>query len=148
MTYLHKEAFALMWYGCPCGHRERIWNSRDGVTPFGGIRCSSCGSAANQGVGLTHIWFQADQCAPDHKLIDGQLFFRDGTTFDAISIIKRRIRLFADRGQPIPENIAGILLEDARNQPRGEWSPGWPTVDRYNSSNKAMVEKYRGASEP
>jgi len=29
----HAEAFKLMIYACSCGHRETIWNSRDGVTP-------------------------------------------------------------------------------------------------------------------
>jgi hypothetical protein len=49
------DAFMLYWYACvegppyytkirgilkrmrsdPCGHRERIWNMRDGVVPFG-----------------------------------------------------------------------------------------------------------------
>lgn len=33
--YNHGEAFCLMSYACQeCGHHIRIWNSRDGVTPF------------------------------------------------------------------------------------------------------------------
>lgn len=33
--YLHKEAFCEMSYVCEkCGTGERLWNSRDGVTPF------------------------------------------------------------------------------------------------------------------
>lgn len=144
--YVHKEAFCLMWYTCPCGHRERIWNSRDGVTPFGGLRCPSCGESGLKG-GLTHTDFHLDDCQPDHKMIDGQMFFRDGTTGDAITIIKRRIRIFAERGQSIPERVAERLLDAARNQ-RDEWRPGWPMLDRYSWSTKSYVERYRGMKDP
>src|SRR5438128_138761 len=42
--HIHGEAFMLMWYECRgCGARERVWNSRDGVTPFG-MGCASCGT--------------------------------------------------------------------------------------------------------
>lgn len=41
--YNHTEAFWLMTYTCQdCGHKKEIWNSRDGVTPFG-TRCMACG---------------------------------------------------------------------------------------------------------
>lgn len=30
----HKEAYCLMLYASQDGHKEQIWNSRDGVTPF------------------------------------------------------------------------------------------------------------------
>jgi hypothetical protein len=70
MAYQHKEAFALMWYACACGHRERFWNSRDGVTPFGGIQCPSCGE---QGMsmtgGLSHIRFDLDECVPESQAV-------------------------------------------------------------------------------
>ncbi len=37
------EAFCLMTYQCKsCSTTERIWNSRDGVTPFI-VRCARCG---------------------------------------------------------------------------------------------------------
>ena len=38
MKHNHAEAFKLMIYACEnpdCLHQEKIWNSRDGVTPFG-----------------------------------------------------------------------------------------------------------------
>lgn len=129
MDHNHTEAFALMWYACECGHRERIWNSRDGVTPFGGVSCPSCGSKGMQG-GLTHVDWQLDQFAPDHKLADGQRFFRDGAADDAVRIIERRVSLFAERGKPVPADIAERLRANAREQ-SGEWQPGWPMVDRY-----------------
>lgn len=145
--YNHAEAFCLMWYRCDdCGHRERIWNSRDGVTPFGGMTCTSCGRAGLGG-GLRHeAPFSADQPAPDHKLIVGQQFFRDGTAADAISIIKRRIVVFAERGHPIPELTAERLLNDARNL-TGEWNPGWPICDRYDQAMANRDAKQKGASD-
>lgn len=132
MTYRHKEAFALMWYGCPCGHRERIWNSRDGVTPFSGLLCPSCGGKGLEARGLSHIYFDQDQCTPNHKLQDGQQFFRDGTVEDAVAIIERRLVIFRERGQPAPDHVAERVRQDARNQ-TGEWNPGWPMVERYQA---------------
>lgn len=123
MAYKHKEAFALMWYACQCGHRERIWNSRDGVTPYGGVPCPSCGG------GMTHVQFHLDEPAPGHELRDGQLFFADGTPEEAVAIIERRIIKFAAHGSPIPFEIGAQLLDDAKNQ-TGEWLPGWPTTHR------------------
>lgn len=125
--YDHPEAFALMWYACNCGHRERIWNSRDGVTPFGGVSCISCGGS------LTHVDFKLDEPRPDHELRLGQLFWRDGTAGDAITIIKNRIRIWQERRKPMPEEIAEQLLEDARNQ-TGEWGRRWPMLDRWDKA--------------
>ncbi len=40
--FQYVEAFCLMLYACEeCGHREILWNSRDGVTPFT-IGCTAC----------------------------------------------------------------------------------------------------------
>lgn len=64
--YNHAEAFCLMNYACPCGHREVIWNSRDGVTAFG-CGCPSCGKPT-----LSHVQFHRDVCNPDHKPHIGQ----------------------------------------------------------------------------
>lgn len=123
MEKQHPEGYALMWYGCECGHRERIWNSRDGVTPFG-LRCPSCGSLT-----LRHVDWGQDVFAPTHVLTPGQRFFRDGTADDAIKFIELRIRKFAEAGEPIPTEVAESLRADARLQ-RGEWQRGWPAVDR------------------
>lgn len=151
MSYAHKEAFALMWYACVnrppnlfaphtriqgCGYRERIWNSRDGVTPFGGVECPSCGRKGIDG-GLMHVEWNADECRPDHKLALGQRFFRDGTAADAIIIIKRRIEISKKSPRPIPDDIAERLLQHARDQ-TGEWNKGWPMIDRYD---RAMLHR-------
>lgn len=128
--FKHGEAFALMWYACPCGHRERIWNSRDGVTPFGGLLCVSCGGKGLEHRGLTHVDWRLDEPAPNHQLRDGQQFFRDGTADDAVAIIERRIASFAAHGHAAPPDVLEHLRRDAREQ-TGEWQQGWPMVDRH-----------------
>lgn len=120
---VHGEAYCLMWYACKCGHRERIWNSRDGVTPFA-MSCPSCG-----GTQLTHVDWGADERKPDHKLNRGQRYFADGTTEDALASIERRLKLFAERGLPAPDEIADKMREDARAG-TGEFQRGWPKVKR------------------
>lgn len=74
--YNHKEAFCIMKYKCAdCGNTEFIWNSRDGVTPFG-IGCQKC-----HGHDMTHVNFVGDTFAPLHGLImkQGDRYFADMT---------------------------------------------------------------------
>lgn len=131
-NYQHKEAFALMWYACPCGHRERIWNSRDGVTPFGGILCTSCGGKGLEKRGLSHVDFYLDEPVVDHKLRDGQQFFRDGTAADAVAILNRRFAYYISIGQQVPRHVVEKMMADAHAQ-SGEWQAGWPMVDRHDA---------------
>lgn len=77
------EGFCLMWYACECGHKERIWNSRDGVTAFG-MACPSCGEPK-----LYHVEWGRDTYAPDHVPLAGQRIW--------ISMSKDRARLIARR---------------------------------------------------
>lgn len=83
--YKHKEAFCLMWYGCPCGHRELMWNSRDGVTPFGTL-CPSCDEPS-----LEHVWWNQDLCKPDHKPAPGQRVWVSMTQAEAARHAEARI---------------------------------------------------------
>jgi len=118
----HKEAFCLMWYGCKCGHRERVWNSRDGVTPFG-CGCPSCGAT------MFHVEWQRDEPAPDHKLFTGQRFWRDGTPEEAETIMRRRIeRSKGIQCDPSPE-LAAKLIQSARTGDSDEFRKGWPMLD-------------------
>lgn len=122
--HYHVEAFCLMTYRCEnCGHCETIWNSRDGVTPFG-LNCPSCGKAS-----LYHINFQGDVYAPDHTLHSGQRFFRDGTIDEAEAIILRRVDRFKDK-YPIPPEQVEKMLQEIRNGTSTDFQPGWPTIDR------------------
>lgn len=121
----HKEAFCLMWYGCKCGHRERIWNSRDGVTPFG-TTCPSC-----RGI-MDHVDWRADTLAPDHKLTIGQRFWRDGTPDEAEAIMRRRIEKAKGTRWEVPtEEIDALVASVCGKQDEGEFRKGWPTLEVY-----------------
>lgn len=70
--YNHKEAFCIMTYRCKdCGFEERIWNSRDGVTPFG-LACPHC-----KGHNHYHEDWQNDPCNPLFRsfMRPGQRYF-------------------------------------------------------------------------
>jgi hypothetical protein len=121
--YQHGEAFRLMHYACKCGHAEIIWNSRDGVTPFG-LGCPSCGGAS-----LMHVNWREDVLAPDHKPYTGQRFFRDGTPEEALAIIERRIKRFIEGGHSVPMATQQHLKHDALHT-EGEWLKGWPMIER------------------
>ncbi len=124
--YVHGEAFCLMWYRCKsCEHAERIWNARDGVTPFGTI-CPSCGAPD-----LLHVDWKLDECAPEHKLHPGQKFWRNGRREEARAAIERRIELFAERGQPVPPDVQKSMLADLEkpSAERWEFKDGWPMLD-------------------
>jgi hypothetical protein len=118
----HCEAFALMWYACKCGHRERIWNSRDGVTPYG-IGCPSCGEIAH------HVDWKSDEAAPDHKPHRWQRIFRDGTPADAVQIMTRRIKAMRLSHLISEEREAELLKIAASEDGGGEFLPGWPMID-------------------
>lgn len=122
--HVHGEAFCLMWYECKdirCGHRERIWNCRDGVTPFG-MCCPSCG-----GHELYHVEFKNDLYAPEHRLRAGQRYWRDGTPDEAEAIMRRRIELIGkDRSNP--QSYYDDLVQMARKGECDEFRKGWPAL--------------------
>lgn len=91
--HLHAEAFCLMRYTCKlCQHSEIIWNSRDGVTPFG-TSCPSCGEPT-----LNHSDFGSDKYAPDHKPHKGQRVWVSMTIERAEKLAKRMILSRIKRG--------------------------------------------------
>ena len=111
-----------MWYRCgDCGHAERIWNSRDGVTPFM-MSCPSCGQPK-----LQHGEWESDECLPDHTLRIGQRFWRDGTSDEAVAAMKRRIEILKDE-YPTTAEDQEELIEAARSG-KDEFKPGWPYLD-------------------
>ena len=72
--YKHAEAFALMNYKCEdCGYTEQIWNSRDGVTPFG-LKCPKCGSSEH-----LHWAWHLDRTIENYQPKSGQRIFIDLT---------------------------------------------------------------------
>ena len=123
MTTKHKEAFALMWYSCHCGHQERIWNNRDGVTPFC-TSCPSCGQAS-----LRHTMWGLDKPAPDHQPHPGQRVWRDGTQEEAVAMMERRIASMRAAGHPLDDDEAAEILAAVRSGDQlSEFAPGWPTL--------------------
>lgn len=124
----HKEAFCLMWYACEsCPHVERIWNSRNGVTPFG-CGCPSCGGT------MLHTEWYKDDPQPNYKPRSGQAFWRDGTMDEAEKII--RARLARMRAPPnnldcSPEREEEMVKAMRAGDPEwNEFQPGWPTLER------------------
>ena len=125
MSYQHKEAFCLMWYACKdCGARERIWNSRDGVTPFG-TTCRSCGKIAN------HVEWGRDEQAPNYKPISGQRFWRDGTPDEAEAFMRRRIEKMKGTEWEVtdPEYMAQLIATARDPSQSSEFQKGWPFLD-------------------
>lgn len=113
----------LMNYACECGHREIIWNSRDGVTPFCAT-CPSCGRAT-----LRHVDWGSDTYAPNHKPHRYQRFWRDGTPDEAEAIMRRRIETMKDTYPTTPE-YAERLIQAARDDgPSSEFRKGWPVIE-------------------
>ena len=120
--YEHKEAFALMIYMCDvCGTKEVVWNSRDGVTPFG-TNCPSCGRS------YTHHFFGADECAPNHKLHKYQKFWRDGTEAEARAILIRRCKDFRSQGYDMGGVDDKTFIEEVLSTGT-EFPVGWPKLD-------------------
>jgi hypothetical protein len=135
----HKEAFYLMWYGCRqspgapkdvgCGHRERIWNSRDGVTPFT-TSCPSCGGE------LMHINWGQDAYAPEHKLHQGQRFWRNITREEAMITAHRRIeyvKKYYPSEQPRTEAEEQTLFENLADSIYREGTAPWLDERRWGS---------------
>lgn len=118
----HGEAFMLMTYACKCGHQEVVWNSRDGVTPFG-MGCPSCGRAS-----LQHVNWKGDVYAPGHKLHRHQRFWRDGTPDEAEQIMRRRIEKSKGTAYECPPDHAAELIKSARDG-IDEFRPGWPMLE-------------------
>ncbi len=121
--HVHGEAFKLMIYACKCGHREVIWNSRDGVTPFG-LNCPSCG-----GLSLNHVEWSRGVYAPKHTLHQDQRFWRDGTPDEAEAIMRRRIARMRDQYPLSPEDETK-LIHESREGAEGDFRKGWPFLDR------------------
>lgn len=123
--HTHMEAFCQMQYLCKsCGYREIIWNSRDGVTPFG-TQCPGCKAPE-----LYHVNFQGDIYDPKGELrLLGQRFWRDGTVDEAIAIMQRRFA--AAKGteiEPSQEQIDRMIAE-IRDGTSTSFRPGWPFLD-------------------
>lgn len=119
MEYQHAEAFKLMMYQCEeCRERERIWNSRDGVTPYI-IGCRKCGGEAS------HVNWERDIYMPGYRPQKGERVFRDGIVDMARDIMRRRV-------EEHPEFLNGRdpeeIIERSATDTEGQFAPGWPAL--------------------
>lgn len=128
--YMHGEAFALMLYECKvCGGREVLYNTRDGVTPFG-VPCRN--EACNEhemGSPMLHVNWKQDKCLPAFTPWPGMRVFRDGTLEEARAIMRRRIE--ACKGteyERTPEETDAIVNAVTLDGNSG-FRRGWPMID-------------------
>lgn len=120
----HAEAFKLMLYRCQvCNVGEWIWNSRDGVTPFG-IDCRRCGEDA------LHSDWHRDVYAPTYRPKPGERYFRDGLAAEARSIIRRRLESARGTTYELPEEEWPEMIERivTPSEMGGEFQSGWPML--------------------
>lgn len=105
--HAHADAFMLQTYRCPaCEHTEKVWNSRDGVTPFM-IRCRHCGGEAN------HIHWHADEYLPDHVPAVGDRIFVDLDPEEALRKRRDYVEQWWDEG----ETSGGVTVPPMREHP-------------------------------
>lgn len=107
-TFNHKEAFCIMTYRCKCcGFEERIWNSRDGVTPFC-IACPSCGKPEHY-----HEDWHNDRYAPLHMVFmeKGQRMFVNMTKERAREYAAKNVDRAIESGRLKPAHRNRVIAE-------------------------------------
>lgn len=121
MTYRHGEAYCLMKYATKDGSEvEWIWNSRDGVTPFG-VRSRS-------GAEMLHTEWGLDRRLPDYQPLPGERIFVDLTRERAEYFARRRIeRYWNDAEYPMSRTFAS-QEEALRILVEGMLMPGAPDI--------------------
>lgn len=87
-NHQHVEAFCLMTYASNDGSvRERLWNSRDGVTPF--IIVARDGTTE-----LTHVDWHLDEYRPDYRPRKGERVFVSITPEMARDLAVKKVEFF------------------------------------------------------
>jgi hypothetical protein len=124
---VHGEAFCLMLYRCRnCALIEVIWNSRDGVTPFGvPCRREEC-NRTNMGSPMLHVEWHLDQVMPDFTPWPGMRIFRDGSVEEARDIMRRRLESAKGTEYELPPEKWDELIEHAVID---SFQPGWPKIE-------------------
>lgn len=93
--HLHAEAFCLMKYATDDRSVvEWIWNSRDGVTPL-------CIMTRDREHEMTHVNWNEDTYAPDHRPQAGDRIFVDMTLDRARALAREVLAMYSDT---IPED--------------------------------------------
>jgi hypothetical protein len=111
--YDYTEAYCLMKYRTKDGTEEEfLWNSRDGVTPFGIM--------SRSGKELFHVEWRSDKCVPNHVPKIGDRIFVDLTKERAEECARINVDRMWDApnypmsqaGYGSKENAAAILAEN------------------------------------
>lgn len=125
--YWHKEAFKQMLYACQeCGFLEILWNSRDGVTPYG-ISCRHCAGDA------LHKHWHLDHHMPDWTPTPGTRIFKDMTPERLRASLRKRIeRYWNQPGAAVKlsacEEFQGDKTKALEVMFGWEWKEGMPDV--------------------
>lgn len=118
----HKEAFCLMMYASEDrAITERIWNSRDGVTPFVVF------SQGEPPIELRHVDWHNDRYEPHRVPKPGDRIFADMTKEMMEEDHKRTVEECWDDGE-YPMNTMYSSKEKALEALMEEWEPGLPVV--------------------
>jgi hypothetical protein len=120
-VHAHAEAFKIMTYRCKiCRFSEKIWNSRDGVTPFC-VKCPNCKKDAHH-----HVDWHEDIYAPDYIPLPGERVFIDFPESLKPVTARRRIQSMKGTKYEVPENefaeMVQIIISD--------FHPGTPYLIR------------------
>lgn len=120
--YQHVEAFCLMTYACRNGHREVIWNSRDGVTPFI-VHCATCGAEAQ------HVDWQRDTRIPTYQPRPGERMFVTMTPHDAEALAREMVVRYWDHPEYLMREGYANEDEAVRRLAKGYCDPpGQPRI--------------------
>lgn len=89
---------------------------------------------------MHHVEWNNDTPAPNHKLIIGQRFWRDGTPDEAEAIMRDRLEKSKGTRWEADEKTTAVLIKSARDESdEGEFRKGWPMLDRYDGPVLAKV---------
>lgn len=124
MKYNHKEAYYLMEYKCKaCGTSEILWNSRDGVTPFG-IRCPRCEKD------MLHANWEMDRCYPDFIPAPGMRIFIDLTPEKHREAMIKRAEMFWNdkKYKELGAREKYKTLDEFINSLCKSYTPGEPSI--------------------
>ena len=77
---------------------------------------------------MNHSDWSRDVYAPDHKLRNGQKFWRDGTPDEAEAFMRERIEKSKGGRWEVPAEMVDELIKSARDDSEGEFQKGWPML--------------------
>lgn len=125
MAHTYNEAFMLMKYRAEDGSEEEIlWNSRDGITPY--VIPTRDGKKM-----MTHVDWNNDHYAPNHKPSPGDRVFVRLTEERAREIAKKRVDRYWDE-YPVEGETKESYTARVTKDLFAEWggdSPDILTVD-------------------